>query len=52
MGMLYGQWQWNEVQITQQHLTEMLTGCVIRIIASQNLQVSRTAFQTRRAEIT
>jgi AcrR family transcriptional regulator len=34
MGMLYGQLQWNEVEITQQHLTELLTGCVMRIIAS------------------
>ncbi|MNE87924.1 hypothetical protein D3C80_1851710 [compost metagenome] len=34
MGMLYGQLQWNEVEITQQHLTELLTGCVMRLIAS------------------
>lgn len=34
MGMLYGQVQWSEVDITQQHLTELLTGCVLHIIAS------------------
>ena len=34
MGMLYGQLQWSEVQITQQHLTDLFTGCVMRMIAS------------------
>jgi AcrR family transcriptional regulator len=34
IGMLYGQLQWNEVEITEQHLTELLTDCVLRIIAS------------------
>nr|WP_180204923.1 TetR/AcrR family transcriptional regulator [Pseudomonas sp. SbOxS1]NYU04917.1 TetR/AcrR family transcriptional regulator [Pseudomonas sp. SbOxS1] len=34
MGMLYGQLHWNELKITEQHLTELLTGCVMRMIAS------------------
>ena len=34
IGMLYGQLQWNEVETTEQHLTELLTDCVLRIIAS------------------
>ena len=34
IGMLYGQLQWNEVEITKQHLTELLTDCVLRIIVS------------------
>lgn len=34
IGMLYGQSQWNDVQITEQHLSEVLTNCVLRIIAN------------------
>lgn len=34
MGMLYGQLHWNELEMTEQHLTELLTGCVLRMIAS------------------
>jgi AcrR family transcriptional regulator len=34
MGMLYGQLHWNELEITEQRLTELLTGCVMRMIAS------------------
>lgn len=33
IGMLYGQSQWNDVQITEQYLSEVLTSCVLRIIA-------------------
>lgn len=34
IGMLYGQSQWNDMEITEQHLTTVLTGCVMCIIAS------------------
>ncbi|MDN7144248.1 TetR/AcrR family transcriptional regulator [Pseudomonas sp. JQ170] len=35
IGMLYGQLHWNEVKITEQRLTELLTGCIMHIIASK-----------------
>ena len=34
IGMLYGQLQWNDGDITEQHLTELLSGCALRIIAN------------------
>lgn len=34
IGMLYGQSQWNDMEITEQHLTAVLTRCVMCIIAS------------------
>jgi hypothetical protein len=32
IGMLYGQLQWNDVEIKEICLTELLTGCILRII--------------------
>jgi AcrR family transcriptional regulator len=32
IGMLYGQLQWNDVVIKEMCLTELLTGCILRII--------------------
>jgi AcrR family transcriptional regulator len=34
MGMLYGQLHWSEVEITEQQLTALLTGCVMRMITA------------------
>ncbi|AWY39616.1 TetR family transcriptional regulator [Pseudomonas putida] len=39
MGMLYGQLHWNELEMSEQHLTELLTGCVMRMIASSKEDV-------------
>ena len=42
IGMLYGQSQWNDMEITEQHLTEVLTSCVMCIIASGKKTTDQT----------
>jgi AcrR family transcriptional regulator len=43
MGMLYGQLHWNELEIAERQLTELLTGCVLRIIAIDGLRADLTS---------
>lgn len=42
IGMLYGQAQWNEIQVSEQQLTEVLTRCAMSIIASSSNTTART----------
>ena len=42
IGMLYGQSQWNDSQVGEQQLTEVLTRCAMSIIASSSNTTART----------